>query len=172
VVGRAVEAERPPALRRRHGRREQRVARRRADPLPHPVDEPHGEHLPRRPGQRDERPRHRREAVSRHDERLAARHAVRPPAAGQLEQRRRGLGRPLDRAERGRAGAEGRREEDRQQRVDHLARQVGQQADQRERPHGAAERRAACRDRPGRGVEHAAGAECARPAARSSAGRP
>jgi hypothetical protein len=70
VVGGAMEAERPAAPARRRGGGEQRVAGRRADPLPHPVHEAHGEHLARRPGQRDERPRHRREAVSRHDERL------------------------------------------------------------------------------------------------------
>ena len=90
--------------------------------------------------EREQRPRHRREAVAGDHEQLRAPHAVVPDARDELQQRRRRLGRALDEPERARTGAEHRREVQRQQRIDQFRRGVVQQADEPEDPHGRRQR--------------------------------
>src|SRR3972149_1333777 len=69
---------------------EQRVARRRADPLPRAVGEAKAEHVPRRGRHADERAGNRRERVADDHERLPGRQAVGPPTPRPPWERRRG----------------------------------------------------------------------------------
>jgi hypothetical protein len=143
----SMKAEGASADGRRHRVGDQRVARGAADALAHPVHEPDGQYLGGRLRQADERPHHRSERVPRDHERLAAPHTVRPPAARELEQRGRGLRRSLDRAHRAGTGAEHGAEKEREQRVDHLARHVGEETHHGERDDVAAEPWTRCRQR-------------------------
>jgi TolB-like protein/tRNA A-37 threonylcarbamoyl transferase component Bud32 len=112
---------------------DQGVARRGAHPLSDAVREPDRQHLPDGARQAHQRPHRRREGVAGDDQRLAPRHAVGEPAARQLQEGRGRLGRPLDRPQRRGAGPQLPHQEHRQQGVDHLARDVGQEADDAER---------------------------------------
>ena len=139
MIRRAMKAERATADARVHRLGDECVARRVADPLPHAVGHADEQHLDRARRDRDERPHRRRDRVAPEHERLPLAHAVRPPAARQLEQRGRGLGRALDRPDEARVRAEDGRQEDREQRIDHLARDVGEKAHRGERQHVASE---------------------------------
>src|SRR6185295_11708323 len=132
VIGGAVEAESEPARSGRDGIGDQRVARGRPDPLADPVRDPDREDLPGRLSEGDERPDERRERIAEDDQRLSPPQAVRPPARGELQEGGRRLRGSLDRPHRHGAGADDRRQEDRQQRVDHLARRVGEERDRGE----------------------------------------
>ena len=129
VVHRTVEPESAPEVRERRHLRQQRVAGRAAKALADAVRNADGEHVPGRRGQRHQRARQRGEAVPRDDHRLAPRHAVGDPPRHQPAQARHRLRDPLhDAHERG-PRPERPDEERRQQRINHLAAHVGQQAD-------------------------------------------
>ncbi len=115
------------------------VARRAADPLAEPIGEPDRQHLRPRGREPDQRPHHRREAVAREDERLRRAPAVGQPPGQDLEPAAGRLRGPFDHAKRHRARADHLREEERQQRIDHLARHVGEEAHPPEQPDGTRE---------------------------------
>ena len=139
VVGRAVESVRAAADLRCHGVRDERIARRGADPLPHPVGDADRRHLRHALRESNERAHEAREPVAEDHERLAALHAVGDPPARELEQCGDGLRRALDRADRAGARAEHGGEEERHERVDHLTGDVGEEARRREGDDVAAE---------------------------------
>ena len=136
VIHRAVEAEDAPPRVRRGEVREHRVARRAADALAEAIGETDREHL--RPGRRDrdQRPHRRRQAVAAEHELLRRAPAIGQPARDDLEDAVGRFGGPLDHAERHRARAEHPRQEQRQQRIHHLGRGVGEEAHPPEQPHG------------------------------------
>ncbi len=142
VVHRPLEAEGPAPVLPRHDRGEERVARRAADPLSDAIGEAHREDVGGGRGEGDERPRERGERVPRDHERLAPGPAVGQAARGDLEGRRHRLGDALDDAEEGGARPKRAGEERGDERVDHLAARVGEEADEAERADRAGERRA------------------------------
>ena len=142
VVHRPLEAEGAATLLARHDLGQERVARRAADALAHAVEEAHREDVRGGGGERDQGARERRQRVAGHDERLAAGQAVRQAPGDDLERGRHRLGQPLDDAEEGRPRPQRAGQERRQQRVDHLAAGVGQQAHEAERADRAVQRRA------------------------------
>ncbi len=111
------------------------ASRGEVDALPHPVGEPQRQHLRPGAGQADEGAGHRGQPVAGEEHGLAPPHPVGEDARHQLERRGGGLGHPLDEPDHPRARAHGRGQEQRQQRVDHLAGQVGEEAHQPERHH-------------------------------------
>jgi len=135
VVHGAVEAEGGAADLRGGHVGDERVAGRGADALPHPVGETQRQH--RRPGagQADERPGHRGEPVAGEEHGLAPPDPVGEDTRHQLERRGGGLGHPLDEPDHPSPRAHGGGQKQRQQRVDHLAGQVGEEAHQPERHH-------------------------------------
>jgi hypothetical protein len=137
VVHAAVEAVGGAALLGRHHVGDEGVARRPAHPLAETVGEAQHEHHRPRPGEGDQRPGGAGQEVAEAHEREATRGPVRPHPRHQLERGGGRLGDPLDQAERDGARAEDRGQEERQQGVDHLAADVGQQADQAEGDDGA-----------------------------------
>ena len=115
---------------------DERVARGGADPLAHPVDEPHRQHVPGSGREGHERPGDGGEAVAGEHQRLEAGAPVREQADQVLEEAGDQLAGALDQADEGVGGAQ-HRQEGRQQREDRLARGVGEQADQPEADDGA-----------------------------------
>ena len=97
-------------------------------PLPMRSSERRTHDVPSRGGDRDERPRQRREHVPAEDERLLARRAIDDGADAPLHERAQALGDPFHRAEPHRGTAE-REEQRRKQRIDHLAADVGEERD-------------------------------------------
>ena len=69
MVGPAMESERPAPERGRRDPGDERVARRRPEALPDPVDHPEAHHLPRRARHRDQRTHQHRRGVADQDER-------------------------------------------------------------------------------------------------------
>ena len=136
VVHGAVETVDAAADRRGREVGQHRVARRAADALAEAIGEAQRQHLRPRRHQRDERPHRAGDRVARHDDWLGFAGAIGQPAGGNLEDAVRRLCRALDDAERHRAGAEHARQEERQQRIDHLGRRVGDEADPAEQPDG------------------------------------
>ena len=116
---------------------DERVARRRAHPLAQPVDEAaderdrpderHGEHQLADGGQ----------PVAGRGERPPAAGEVRPLAEGVAGDARRRLGDALDEAQDGRRSAEHAGDEVREERIDHLGAEVGEEAHQTEAAHVA-----------------------------------
>src|SRR6266566_2024536 len=115
---------------RLRGRRvgQQRVARRGADSLTDAIGDANRQHLWRGSRRGSERAHDRSNEIAGDDERLSAGDFVGPPSAQQLEQRCRGLGRPFDGADETCVRSENSRQENRQQRIDHLGRDVGEEA--------------------------------------------
>ncbi len=128
VVGRCMKPERasPRFGDRRVG--EQRITSGAADALAHPVGDANRQHLRRAVRGRGKRAHDRGKEISGHDERFSGRDFVRPPSTQQLEQRRGRLSRPLDRADEAGVGAQHSCQKHRQQRIDHLRRDVGEEA--------------------------------------------
>ena len=124
---RAVESEGPSALLGTCGTGDERVARGAADALADAIEETKPENRSPARGEADERPHRVRERVAADDERLRRHAAVGEPAGDELQDAGRGLRKTLDQADDRRPGAERGRQEDRQQRRDHLARRVVQQ---------------------------------------------
>ncbi len=139
MVRRAVEAERPAADRGIDRVGDQGVPRRSPDPLPHPVHHADRQHLGGGLREADQRPDEGGDPVAGQDQGLAPRHAVRQPAAPQPEERRGRLRSPLDRSHGHGARSEDGREEERQERIGHLGRHVGEQAHHGESQDVAAE---------------------------------
>jgi hypothetical protein len=98
VVHAALQPECPAAQFGRRRVRDQRVARRRAQALPQPVHHAEPDHLPRRPGDRDDGPDDDGDEIPEHDQRAAQRDAVREPASPELHDSSREVGRPVERA--------------------------------------------------------------------------
>jgi hypothetical protein len=136
MIHRAVKSVCSPPYRHIGHIRNQCVPRRTAKAFAHAIGETQHQH--RRPcaGKADERTHCSRQTVAGDDERLPSPGAVRPNPGEHLEQCSSRFRDTLDQAEGHRTRAEHRREEDRQQRIDHLARQIGKQADQAEGDHG------------------------------------
>ena len=135
MIGGALKPECPPPDARIHRLGDQRVARRAANSLPNTVGHTNEQHLRRRLRNGHERSHERRDAIAEHDERLSPARTIRPPATRELEERSRRLRRSLDGADKAGARAKHRREENREQRIDHLARHVSEKAHRREREH-------------------------------------
>ena len=116
---------------------DQGVARRRTDPLADAVGHPQPDHLPGGAGQGDHRPHQHRDDVAEDDEAAAPPRRVGQAPGTVLDERRREFRRPVERAERQRAAAQHPGHERREQRVDHLAREIVEQRDepeQKDRP--------------------------------------
>ena len=141
VIHRAVEAVGAAALGGGHDRGQHGVAGCAAHALAEAVGEPHREHLQGRDRDGHQRAGQGRKAIAEDHERLATRGPVREPAGHELQHARQGLRAALDEAEEGGPRLEHGGEERRQQRVDHLAARVGQEADQAEGPDGPGQRR-------------------------------
>ena len=142
MIHRPMEAEDISPRRRVGPGREQRVARRGPNPLPDAVRQPHGQHVQPRRGQRHQRPDHRRNGVSRDDERLARTPPVGEPARDDLQDAVQRLGGALDHADGHRGAAERPRQVERHDRVDRLGRGVGEETGPRHQPHRPREARA------------------------------
>ena len=140
VVHRAVEAVGPPQIRRRRDLCQKRVSGRAAEPLADPVRGADREDVPRGRRGRDQRARQRGEAVPGHDQRLAPGQAVGDASGHEPGQARHRLRDSLDDSDERGPRLERTDQERGQQRIDHLAAHVGQEAD---RPQGL--------DRPGEG---------------------
>ncbi len=130
----------PPQLRRRHVG-DERVARRRAEPLPQPVHHPQPDHLPRRARDGDDGPHHHRNEIAEHDHRPAQARPVGQSPRPELHECRRELGRPVERAQDLRPAAQHPRDERGEQRVDHFAREIVEQRDPAEQLHLPRQRR-------------------------------
>ena len=142
VVHRAVEPECPPALLGSRRRCDQRVARCRAYALSDPIEEPEqqdGHPARRHPDQRSHRVRER---VAAEDQRLRGHAAVGEATGDEFQDAGGRLGQPLHETDDRGPGAQRGREEDRQQRRDHLARCVVQKRDEAEDDDRARERNA------------------------------
>ena len=111
---------------------DERVARRRPEALPDPVDHPEAHHLPRRARHRDQRPHQHRRGVADQDERRAPAGPVGQPAAHHLEHRGGQVRRAVEQPEQRGAAAERAGDEGREERVDHLAREIVEQRDERQ----------------------------------------
>ncbi len=124
MVHRTVEAEGPAAACGRDRGGDQRIAWCGAQSLAETVQET--QQQDEGPAQRkaDGRACQARRAVARENEALGADTPVSQPPGNDLEHARRGLCDALDKADDGGAGAEGRGEEQRQQRSDHFAGRV------------------------------------------------
>jgi hypothetical protein len=133
VVHRALEAERPSAVFPGHDLGHERVARRAADSLADPVDDTDREDVAGSRGERHERPYGRGERVAGDDEGLAPAETVGEAARDDLEDGRDRLRDTLDDTQERGARPQGAGQERRQQRVDHLAARVGEEADEAER---------------------------------------
>ncbi len=134
VIHSAVKAEHAAPVRAARESGEHRVPGRAADALSEPIDEPQAEHLDPPAGHRHERPDGRGERVAEHDERLAPVPPVRHAAGDNLENAVRRFGDAFDDAERHGARTKHPRQEQRQQRVHHLAGEVGEEAHPAEPP--------------------------------------
>jgi hypothetical protein len=141
MVHRALEAEGAAEVLARRDLGQERVARRAAHALADAVHDPHGQHVPGGRGRRDQRARDRRERVAGDDERLAPPHAVGDAARDDLGQAGHGLREALDEAHESGARSEHAGQERREQRIDHLAAGVGEEADEPETPDGTGKRR-------------------------------
>lgn len=140
IVHGAVQAEGEPARAAIDARGEQGVARRGAQSLAHAVGETQRQHHRPAHGQRDHGTGKAGQRIARHHPRLGAAGAVDDDAGEEFEEAGGGLGDALDDAERARPGHQHRGEEQRHQRIDHLAGRVVDQADEADQPHGARER--------------------------------
>ena len=128
----------------RAAERDHRIARRGPDPLADPID--HDDRADRRPGAADERerePRDRRQPVARGRDLLVPAPAVARDAARDPDERRDALVEPVDDPELDRAEPEPEDEVQRQDRHDHLGRDVGEHAREPEQDHRSADRRRA-----------------------------
>ena len=121
------------------------VARRSAQPLAHSVGDPQGATAGQASRQADQGPGQARYPVPRHDQGLAPPRPVGEPSRAHLQQGRRRLGGALDHPQGHGAGRQGLHQEEGQERVDHLAGQVGQQAHQAQRHHRRREARPGAR---------------------------
>jgi hypothetical protein len=81
----------------------------------------------------------RTNAVADQDQRFASAQAIGEPATRQLQQTRRGFGDALDQAEKRWTCSQDVREEKRQERIDHLAGEIGEQRDDAQPQNIAAE---------------------------------
>ncbi len=127
-VGRAVEPEHPTPLPHRDAQHEQGVARRPPEALADTVDAAPGQHNGPRRGERDQHLAGGRKSIAGSHQRTP-----RPPigvASGDdLRRGRQPFGDPLDHPDHHHGRAQGDRQEDRQDRVEQLARCVLQEAD-------------------------------------------
>ncbi len=141
MIHRAVEAVGSAEVLAPRHLREEGIAWRAAHALANAVRDPHHQHVPGRRRRRDQRTRERRQRIAAHDQGLAPAHAVGDPARRQLEEAGHGLRQPLHEPDEGGPRAENAGEERRQQRIDHLAAGVREQADEPETPDRRRERR-------------------------------
>ena len=125
VVHRPLKSERLSPLFRGDVCGDQCVSRGGPHSFPDPVEEPHGEDVSPSAREPHERPGKGGEAVPGEDQRLLPSAPVGPDAGEELEQARRRLRHPLDQPEDGGSCGQGGGEEDREERVDHLARKIG-----------------------------------------------
>src|SRR5687767_11468084 len=80
----AVESECAPTLREGRTLRDKRVARRRPQSLPHPVEESGAQDMPPRAGKPDRRFRQRRKAIPEQSDRFALAGPIRKPTGIEL----------------------------------------------------------------------------------------
>ena len=138
------------------GRRDvghQRIAWRPADALADAVDQAGRDDQPDAAGHREQRLAERAERVAEQCQPLAATEVVAQRAREDLHDQRGGFGQALYHADHQRAGAEHAHHVERQQAVDHLGRDVHQQADEAQHPDARRQRRpfaCALRHRPSR----------------------
>jgi hypothetical protein len=139
VIHRAMKTIDEPAAIGRREACEHDVARRRPDALAKTIAEPQREHLDPVRGQRDERPESGGQAVTAEHQPLRLAPAIRHPARDDFQQ---AVGRFRDafnHAERHRSRSQRPRQEQRKERIDHLACCVGEEADPAEHPDGTRE---------------------------------
>ena len=129
-----------PRMLRRRDVGHQRIARRAADALADAVDEARGDDGADAAGQREQGLVKRAHRVAQHGQPLAPAEVVAERAGEDLRDQRRRLGDALDQADRQHADAQRADQEQRQQAVDHLRRDVHQQADEAEHPDAAGSR--------------------------------
>src|SRR5437868_2085334 len=127
VVGGGMKAVGQPARVGRRGIGKERVTRRCAQSFTDAIGNANSQNLRRAVGRGSERSRHGRDQIPDHHERLSAFYLIRPPAAQELEQRSRRLSCAFDRPDEAGIGAEHARQKDRQERVDHLGRDIGEE---------------------------------------------
>ena len=128
VVAETFKAERLAAVGIGDRRRDERIARRRADPRTHPIGESRGEERLPGGGESHERLGNRRQQVAHQRNRLAALQLVRQRAGESLDDVLRGLREAVHQADDAAAGLEHLGQEDRQDRIEHLGRDVGEEA--------------------------------------------
>jgi len=137
VIHRAMEAEDPAARRLVGEASQQRVARRAPDALADAIDKARRDD-PAQPGrERKDRLGEGRQSITDGGQQLSLAEPVGERAGENLHDHRGRFGDALDQPDRGHRGAEHGDEIKRQQRVDHLRRDVHEQADQAERPDAA-----------------------------------
>ena len=140
VVHRPMQAERESSLLRRDAATEHGIARRTAQSLADAIGEPAREHHPPARRRRDQGACDAGDAIPGHHEGFCPPHPVRPRTRDQLQQAAHRFGDAFDQPQHPRPGAKRADEEQRQQRIDHLAGAVVQQADRAEQPHAARQR--------------------------------
>ena len=118
---------------------DQRIPRRAPNPLADAVGDADRQYLGGRLREPDQRADQRGDAIAEDDQGLPAPHPIRQPAAAELQEGRDRLRRPFDRPDRRGARPQGGGEKQRQQRIGHVARHVGQEAHRGESEDIAAE---------------------------------
>ena len=124
-----MEAEGFPARLRRRRFGEEGVPRGVADPLPGALDDSHREELRPGLGEREQDFHRCRESVSHADEALAFSRGVGKPAGEDFHERDDAIGRAFHESDDERARQEDLRQEERKDRQDHLAADVGEEGD-------------------------------------------
>ncbi len=133
-VQRLAQPERRAAYLRRRDVGEQRIARRAAYTLADAVAQARGEDHAHALCQREHRLGDRAQAVAEQRQDFALAEIIAQRAGEHLHDQRGRFGQPLDHADRQHADAQRRHHEHRQQAVDHLGRDIHQQADKAEHP--------------------------------------
>ena len=139
MIHRAVESVDPAALFRSREIGEHRVTRRAADAFAQAVGKADPEHVRPRRCDGDERTDRRGDAIADEDQPPGTSGLVGQPSGDNLQRAVRRLRNAFDDAERHRPGAEHFRQKERQQRVDHLGRGIGEKAHPPEQPYRTGE---------------------------------
>jgi len=132
VVAESLKSEGGAATRLLDRARDERIARRRADPGAGAIHEPSDEDLRPDGGKADERFGERRQRVAHERDGLIAAQPVRRPPGRALHDVLRRLGDAFDNADDARRTPELPRDEKREHRIEHLGRDVGEEAGERE----------------------------------------
>ena len=139
-VERLAQSERRTALAGRSQIGHQGVARCAPNAFAHAVDQPCRDHHPQPAGQRKQGLAERPQAVAQQRQTLAPAQPIAERAREHLDDQRGGLGQAFDQAHRQGAGTQHADHVHRQQAVDHLGRDVHQQADETQHPDAGGQR--------------------------------